>query len=271
MNARRLILLIPALCLALAASAQTELKTFQLKHRDAAEILTTLRPLLDPSAGISGSGYTLIVRGTAQDLEETENLLKTLDVAQRNLLITVRLAEAGEIERQGIRADGSSDDGKIAIGRGGAPRVRVYATRQNDDGRGSEQLRVLEGQWARIQRGQDLPIPQQSIAQSADGSLSVQQSIDYRDVSSGFEVRPRLNGDRVTLAVRPYQARPADSGGGAIDTAQIDTTVSGKLGEWIALGGVNEEQAGHNRGTVYATRERDARRLQIWVRVEALD
>lgn len=252
--------------------AQTSLQTFQLQHRDADELIPVIRPLLDPRGGISGTGYTLIVRSTAENLSEIAGLIVSLDTARRNLLITVRHDEISERQHNGLRGGGSVQDrhGRITLGQGGTPRLRIRSTRERDNSRGSEQIRVLEGTWAHIQSGQDMPVPQQTIVQTPSGPVA-QQSLEYRDVSSGFEVQPRIHGDQVTLAVRPYRARPADSGGGAIATSSLITTVSGRLGEWIELGGHVDDRDGSGRGLLYSTRERDSSRLHTRVRVEVLE
>jgi len=267
----RIPVLLLALLFASVAFAQTEMKTFQLHNRDAAEMITILRPMLDPRGGISGTGYTLIVRSTPENLQEIAQLVRELDAALRNLLITVRRGELTEQERQGIAARGEigGDSGKVVIGDGGAPRVRIYGTERRNDGSGDQRLRVLEGQWARIQSGQDMPVPQRSVTQSG-GGVVVQESIEYRDVSSGFEVRPRLSGERVTVDVRPFRARPAVSSG-AIETSSLITTVSGRVGEWIELGGVVEEREGSSRGITHSTRERDVQRLRIYIRIDTVE
>lgn len=266
---RSLVLLL-ALFFAAAAPAQTELKTFKLQNRNAEEMITILRPMLDPRGGISGTGYTLLVRSTPENLKEIEHLVRELDAALRNLVITVRRGELSEHERQGIAARGEfgGDNGKVIIGEGGQPRVRLYGTARRDDGSGDQRLRVLEGQWARIQSGLDMPVPQRSVTQSG-GGVVVQESIEYKDVSSGFEVRPRISGDdHVMVDVRPFRARPAATGGGAIATSSLITSVSGRLGAWIELGGVVEEHQGSSRGILHSTKERDVQRMRTYIRID---
>lgn len=268
----RFLVMLLALLLAVAAFAQTELKTFKLQHRNAEEMISILRPMLDPRGGISGTGYTLLVRSTPENLREMEQLVRELDAALRNLVITVRRGELSERERQGFEAGGEigGDSGKIIVGEGGAPRVRVYRTERRGDDSGDQRLRVLEGQWARIQTGQELPVPQRSVTQGG-GGVVVQESIEYKDVSTGFEVRPRVSGKRVTVEVRPFRARPAATGGGAIDTASLITSVSGRLGEWIELGGVAEESTGRSRGIVHSTEQRDVQSMRLYIRIDSAE
>lgn len=272
MNRLRLITLLFALLFSVAAPAQTELKTFKLQNRSAEEMITILRPMLDPRGGISGTGYTLLVRSTPENLKEIEQMVRELDAALRNLVITVRRGELSEQERQGIEARGEigGDSGKVIIGEGGAPRLRAYRTERRGDDSGDQRLRVLEGQWARILGGQEMPVPQRSVTQSG-GGVVVQESIEYKDVSSGFEVRPRISGERVIVDVRPFRARPAATGGGAIETSSLNTSVSGRLGEWIELGGVVNERQESSRGILHSTQERDVQRMRTYIRIDTVE
>lgn len=265
----RTLLLLIALTCAAPAPAQTELKTFKLQNRSAEEIIGILRPLLDPRGGISGTGYTLLVRSTPQNLREIEQMVRELDTALRNLRITVRRGELSESERMGIRGSGEvrAGDGKVILGPGGTPRVHIQQGERRGETRSDQQLRALEGQWAQIRSGQEMPVPQRSVTQ-VPGGVVVQDSTAYRDVSSGFEVRPRLSGQQVFVDVRPFSARPVPGGGGAVETSAIVTTVSGRLGEWIELGGVMEESQSRSRGLTQSTQQRSSQSGGTYIRID---
>lgn len=262
----RLLLLLFALLPALPGMAQdTELKTFPLQQRNAQEMIPVLRPLLEPGTTLSGSGYTLIVRGTPQTLREIEHLLAELDRAPRNLMVLLHRGELTTAQRQGTAASGALDSG--ADGTGIRGQVRVYRTERQGEEQGDQRLRVLEGQWAHLRAGDAIPLPHQSTVLTPGGVVT-QQGIEYRDVATGVEVRPRLSGDRVTLEVRPYRARPAATGGGVIESQALITTVSGRLGEWIELGGVAEETSGQDRGILHATERRERTDSRLYIKVE---
>ena len=283
----------PALFLALllfawfsigAQAAEMELKTFQLHHRSAQELIPIVKPLLAPGAGISGSGYTLFVRSTPQDLHQVTRLLQQLDTAPRNLVVTVHQGLLTDEELHGgavsgqigngnvtLRSGGSGDHrsgGSVEIGQGGnRARVQVYRTQRKTGEETDQRLRVLQGQWARISIGQQMPVPQSTIIQTP-GGLSSQQSIEYKDVSSGFEVRPQVSGDTVTMEVRPFRNTPAATGGGAIDTQSIVAAVSGRLGQWIELGGVAEEAQNAGNAVTYSTEDSRRNANHIYVKID---
>jgi len=65
------------------------------------------------------------------------------------------------------------------------------------------------------------------------------ESVVYRDLGSGFTARPTLAGDTVTLEIGPRQETPLRDPRGAVQVQRLSTTVSGRLGEWIPLGGTD--------------------------------
>lgn len=265
-----------------ASAADTQVKTFQLQSRPAQEMIPILRPMVDPRGSITGTGFTLIVRSTPQNLDEIAELIRQLDAAPNNLLISVRRGSGASVVDRGAELSGQieGNNGRVTVapsgtvrGSGGATveggsegtrgRVRVYRTEREGDENVSQRLRVLEGQWAKIQMGQEMPVPQRTIT-----PYGVQESIQYKDVSSGFEVRPRVSGDRVMVDIRPFRARPAATGGGVIESEQIITTVSGRIGEWIELGGVSEESRSQRGGIVYSTGRSEQQDMRTYIKID---
>jgi hypothetical protein len=61
---------------------------------------------------------------------------------------------------------------------------------------------------------------------------------DYREISSGFDVLPRVNADRVVLEISAQQERLVDPNTGSASVQRASTTIAGRLGEWIDLGGM---------------------------------
>ena len=125
-------------------------------------------------------------------------------------------------------------------------RYRALNTRSSNDSQNAHFVTTLEGSPALIQTGQAIPYLYSS-GFYGDG-------IDYRDVSSGFYVTPRTNGDRVTLDIAPQLEHADPQNRGVIDTRRAQTSASGRLGEWIPLGGANEAASGDDRELLAQTR-----------------
>lgn len=254
--------LLPLLLLLCSVSLHAEeIRTFDLQHRSAAEIIPVLKPMLDQGSAISGTGYTLIIRSSEKNLDQLEAIIKRLDQAPKMLLISV--IQGGEKENRdyGASVSGSTVDQSTQI--------RLHSTRREGSHTGGQQLQVLEGHWATIRAGQAIPQVTRRYQQTPGGT-SIEQSIDYRDVDTGFEVRPRVRGETVTLEIRPFRATPSERGAGTIEQQEIITTVNARLGEWIELGGVAEKQKSHGQGILYTTGKRGELTRNVKIRVDLI-
>lgn len=121
-----------------------------------------------------------------------------------------------------------------------------------------------------IQVGRSLPIPLRQVTYGPQGPI-VADTIEYHDIGSGFYVEPRLAGDRVILEISQQSASIPHRWRSGLPAAQVQrlaTTVSGRLGEWIPLGGSGQQMGSDQRGTLnLSTRElRESR--AIWLKVE---
>lgn len=272
----RALILAAMLALALAAQAQqTVLEVIQLNYRNADQVIPMLQPLLAPGGTISGMQNRIIVRTTPQNLAELRKVLDLVDAMPRKLLISVRQQSAAggmgsESEVSGsvgndrarvtVPGTGSNQGGNVVIRRGDDKvRGRVSQSQSASSDSGVQTLQVLEGNEAYIQVGQSVPVR----SQSAQGSETVQ----YRDAGTGFYVRPRVSGNQVTLAISTRRDSVADPNTGAINVQRVDTVVSGRLGEWIELGGIEQESVQRDNGTVYrrSVTGRDDRRVFLKV------
>ena len=211
------------LFLPIYAAAQS-ISVIELKYRQAEEVIPLIQPLLPKGDAISGSGNQLFVR--TRHLSEIRKLVKRIDRAQRALKVSVY--QGSSIENVDDHETYSTESGD------------TYSLRMNEDTPGF----VRMGESIR----QDTV-----IATPYASGVSAQ----YRDVQRGFYVLPHLNGDRVTLAVSTLLDKPAGEG---IDLARLSTRVSGRVGEWIELGGAMQ-----GRQSDAVTAGHDTR---IWIRVD---
>lgn len=250
----------------MAAAGPTRIELIPLKHRTAEEVIPMLQPFVGPDGALSGTGYQLILKATPDNLEQIRTILKTLDTAPRRLRVVVR--QDADIDRSG---GGASAWGRVVIGRGGDVRgsagANVYNTHIDEDAAATQQVMVQEGSSAYIQIGQSVPIVEHYIDRYGREVQSY-DAVTYRDVTTGFYVLPRVRGDQVTLEINPHRESLHPQGANQIDLQEMHTTVSGRLGEWMDIGGVAEQQYRHGSGTVYSTRDARAERRRVFVKVE---
>lgn len=277
-------LLIALLLLPLSVWA-AELEVIPLQHRSAEELLPVIRPLLDKDGVASGMNYQLILRTSRRNLAEIKEMLESLDVAPRRLRVTVMqdvdrdtadilTAASGSVgnnPRVVVPNRGAGAGLNVDLGQGrDRVSVNVASTRTLESDRKTQQLQVVEGNRALVRTGQSMPVPQRQVIQRPWGT-EVVDSTEYRNVDSGFYVLPRVSGERVTLEITAYNDAPARGVQNAIDTQQAVTTLSGRLGEWLEMGGAGQRQE-LDDGTISSRSSgRKHERRSILIRVEELE
>ena len=255
------------LLLATLFSLQTyssSLEIIPLKNRTANEMVPLLEPMLDKDGVISGTGFQLIIRTSEQNLTELKKIIRKLDTAPRQLLISVKQLSEDEYRRQhsSARIRASKDSASVD--------ARIYGTKSTDNGNNIQKISVLEGTLAFIEIGQSIPIGERTIT-----SNTVQETVRYKNVTTGFYVLPRISGDekdgeRVTLRISPHKASLSSEGGGKIDIQKAETTVSGKLGEWFEISRSTDREEHKGSGFIYQTRGQDNQLVRTLVKVEAI-
>ena len=101
-------------------------------------------------------------------------------------------------------------------------------------------------------------------------SVLVQDGVEYRDVSSGFYVLPRISGDIVTLMVSPQLSRVTPNQAAIFDVQNVETTVSGKLGEWIIIGGATQHFSDNDKRNAISTKRNGQERRNVLIKVEEI-
>ncbi len=274
-----LLCLLPAFAL-----AQQEMEIIPLKNRTVDQVMPVIRPLVEPGGALSGMNNQLILRASRKNREEIKQALAALDTPARQLVIRVTQNRDAAMARSGAEAFGSVGNDNVRItqratgaGAGGSTVVirrgdsvvggQVVETRSTRTASAAQSVQVVEGGRAFINVGQSVPLPMQQVVLGPGGAIVTNTTV-YRDIGQGFYAEPRLAGDRVTLEISPQFDTPGNAGYGSVNTQRVSTTVSGRLGEWIELGGSGQQAAGTNRGnlSVGTSDVRDNR--SIWLLVE---
>ncbi len=234
-----------ALLVSLTAQAQTEV--VPLQHRSSAELLPPAQAFIGQDGTVSAFENKLIVNASPQRIGELRELLKQLDTAAKRLLISV-----------------DTSDSQFQDTRGNAKIIRRGTS--NRDG-GVQQIQASEGQPALVQVGQSIPV----TSSSTDGYGRVQSDTQYRNVTQGFYVTPTLTGDTVRLQISTNNDRISRERADVVDVQSTDTTLTGKVGEWIDMAGYNQQsQAGFSTASHTYSTER-GKNMTVRVKVDVLD
>ena len=240
MNRANLVRLVLGVLLAaapLAAGAQQALEIISLRYRTVEQVLPALQPLVEPGGTLSGSRGQLFLRASPANVAEIRRALDAIDRPSRRLTISVRHDDAGTGARRELGAGGTISSA------GSRVTVTAEDARSSAAERVDQRLQVVEGGRAYIAAGQSRPL----------GSAGIQ------DLATGFEVTPRLSGDRVVLEIATRREVPGGRPG-SVQGQYTGTTVSARLGEWVEIAGV---ESGLNTNTTAATQSR-----RVWLKVE---
>lgn len=257
------------------------LEIIELRHRSVDQVLPVLLPLVEPGGTLTGMNTQLFLKASPGNRAEIRRALAAIDTPARRLIIRIaHNRQAGESTR------GGQGSGTVTLG--GTSRANVQAnvwdTRSVAGERSAQMVQTVEGGAAFIQVGRALAVPMRQAVVGPAGAI-VNEGVIYRDIGSGFYATPHVNGQRVTLEIS-QQAEQVEPGrvasgyGGApgygpqgpgapsVSTQRLKTTVSGRLGEWIELGGTGRQASGQQGGafSVGTSDVRDNR--SIWLMVE---
>lgn len=251
-----------------SAAAQT-LEIIELRNRPAEQILPLLQPLLASGGSVSGAGFQLFVRTGAANLAQIRQVVASLDRAARQVMISVRqdfgaATSAGGIGGQIVLHPGNSS------GRGS---LYDRTSTARDDV--AQQVRTQEGIQAWIQTGNSMVMTQRSVTRAGNGVI-VHESPVQRDFNTGFYVTPRISGDTVHLDIATQRDTPDATGvrgGTRVDvagTSRVSSTLSGKLGAWIELGGSSQAQASEARGILSRSSDAGSQERRVYVKVDEI-
>jgi len=279
---RTLFALLLVLCTSTLPARADSIATIELHNRPAADLIPVIRPMLGAGDSISGQGFLLFLRAPAATQQQVEQMVRTLDVAARNLLISV--FQGSDRDLRALDVDShlrlESNNGSVVIGnderrhggsdinisnRNASAGATISSTRGRLQDNPVHQLRVSEGSEGYIETGKSIPYFSggRRVAPGA-----VVGGVDYKDVTTGFYVLPRIHGKQVTLQVSPFRQSLSRTRGGDIDTQSAQTTVTGPLGEWLPIGGVTEQtqQTTSGIGSYASTHSRN--NSSIWIKAE---
>lgn len=248
MMMKRLLLVLSALgCIglpAIADAAQTELRMITLQHRFGEELLPIVQPMVGPDGTANAMNNLLIIRAAPDRLAEIEQVVAGLDTARRNIRIEVSHGSMHEQDSSELSVSGRGriDDAEVVVGNPrhrSSGRIVMQRGGSSVSRQGSQFLTVLDGAEGFIEVGKSVPYTHQWVA-FTERYASSGQTIEFRDITTGFVVNPRYIGNEVEVEITPRIATPGN--GGHIDFEALATRVRVKPGEWLDLGGTMQSR-----------------------------
>lgn len=236
---------VASLLLLTSSMALADTQVITLQNRTSTDLLPIAQDFIGKNGKVSAYGNQLIVEASASKIKNLQDLLSQLDTPAKRLLVTV------DTRDNNLPETNSS--------------TRVYSTASRDGG--TQQIQVTEGVPAFIQTGQSVPL----TSTQTDGYGRLLTQTEYRDVTRGFYVTATVTGNTVHLAISAQRDRMSQEQPDVVNVQNTDTQVSGPLGQWITVAGINGQNPTSQQGETltYSTQSRDD--MTVRVKVDALD
>jgi hypothetical protein len=241
-------------CLLLSANlfAETEFKIITLQHRFASDLLPIIEPMVGADGTATGMNSELILRASPERMREIEATIEKLDAARVNRKITVNRNSSMQSQRERVEASGNVRAGKVTVNndrrgqhsnRPNSGNIDLENSSSHTQQNSSQFLNVLDGERAFIHVGQMVPFTQEWVTITrrfvAVERIQSIKITDWRDITTGFAVRPRTVGNQVELEITPRIARLNQQG--FVDFEELTTIVRTNLGSWVDIAGTMQQ------------------------------
>jgi hypothetical protein len=208
-------------------------RVIELQSAAPESLVPVVKPLLGPWESVSVFRQSLVVNAAPETLDRVESLVRELDRPLRNLRISLRRASSDE---SGIDTRDAS----------------VTSTRAREE---VQEIRTLEATPLLLRDGSLVPLP-------AGGVFGPE--ILWESLENGFAVTARVSGETVTVDV---EVRDDNLRSGTVRKTTLQSSVSGQLGEWIALGSTKNtsNRSSLSSGADISTRKRASGSYELLV------
>ena len=280
-----IILFLLAISTSLSIAEPMKIEIIPMKNRMVEEVIPIIKPLVVKGGTVTGMNNQLIVKTTPSNIQLIKSILIQIDNAPRKLLISVTRNNNNKFSNEEGGFSIKYDSKNINITSPDTGEKGIIIQNKNDDGnviryRKSHEetetrennifyVNTLEGNPAFINTGQLIPIRNQTTVVTSE-TVVVQDNIEHRNVSSGFYITPILRGNNVVLTVSPRFAQLNQNEKNVINVQNIDTTVHGKLGEWISLGGINQSLRASDKRNLINKKQYNEEKSSILIKVDEI-
>jgi len=266
------LIFITCLCMGWHAVAATEFKIITLQHRFAEDILPAIQPLVGSGGTASAMQNNLIIRTSAENMAEIEQLISTLDTARQNLKITVNRNQSAYADKSQANMTVRKRIGNIVVEtdsrqrtvRDGAS-LNIGNQQIRSNSLNSQFIQVMDGEKAFISVGESIPYTQEWVSLT-QRYINTQRTTEFVAIDTGFSVRPRAIGNLVELEITPRFSQLNQRG--TIDFETLATTIRASRGEWVDLAGIMLNKDDVSRAILGWQSDSQSSNGQLFIKVE---
>ncbi|MFM9836175.1 MAG: secretin N-terminal domain-containing protein [Methylophilaceae bacterium] len=262
------------LVLSCTVLAQTDFKIFTLKHHFASDLLPSISQMVGEDGVATGTNNQLIVRAAPERMREIEQLISQLDTEKINRKISVKTSNNLQTQNQRAEASGTAKVGKVTVNndkhaqkssKSNSGSIEVENASSSTNESSNQFINVLDGERAFIRVGKIVPFTEEWITMTRRYA-QIERFTDWREISTGFAVRPRAVGHQIELEITPRIAKLNNQG--YIDFEELTTTLRVSLGSWVDLGGTMQNNDDISRKILGALHTSSLQNSSLMVKVD---
>lgn len=217
----------------------------QIRYRSAEDAFRIVENLLtqDGSVTMDERTNSLVVKDSEESVARILQVMEKFDKAIEQAKISIRFIENEINEDMAVSIKGGvhGKDWKISSGRkanGVDVRLKDINKRKNADRQYF--VTTASGTPAYIVTGKRVPYRERRGNLNRKHPLAM-DTVVYENVETGFEITPVIKGDRADVKIVP-RISDVDNQTSIIRYSEAATFVNVPLGEWVTIGGADENQ-----------------------------
>jgi len=228
-------------------SEERSIAVIRMNYRTAEETVSVVKTLLSPEGNVAADPGTnsLVISDNVESIAKIRAFLKGYDIPVEQVKIRVKFNESASSSDRSISGRGEVSGEHWSVSTGGRRRgdgVDVRLQDRTERGQSASEyfINVASGSSAYIAAGKHIPY-QERWVYLCHRYASVTDTVAFKEIETGFEVRPTIMGERAHIEIIPRIAHEAPGeGAGVIRFAQASTTLTVPVNQWFTIGGGEE-------------------------------
>lgn len=232
--------------------AQSVLHVVELYYADPVQVAAAIRPILAADDAIRSYDNKLIINTDRSRIDKISEIISLLDAKPRQILIS--LTEDTQLVSRELNAGYPTANGQ-------------YSAQINQQQTSANQVKTIK-----VMEGKETYIGQSGTAQVRrnTGYGSEYGRVQPIVVENGLHITVRLMDDIANITIRS-KSDQWDDDSGTVQGNSIDTRIMGKIGEWIAVGGMSQTNNSSRQQNLSTSINREQSGFQLFVKIQPLN
>lgn len=228
-------------------SEERSIAVIRISYRTAEETASVVKTLLSPEGNVAADPGTnsLIISDNEKSIEKIRDFLKGYDVPVEQVKIRVKFNESVASSDRSLSGRGRVSGEHWSVLTGGRRRddgIDVRLQDRTEQGQNASEyfINVASGSSAYIMAGKHIPYRERWVY-LCHRYASVTDTVVFREIETGFEVRSTIMGERAYIEITPRIAHEAPGEeAGVIRFAEASTSLTVPVNQWFTIGGGEE-------------------------------